>query len=365
MLGAPCSPCCASGQCPESIVVQVSPSLTSTKWLANHGGCFILVNKISASTDNKDCLMSGQVSAYTARFGRDYCGGIPTQTLDVFGVLKSIDSAGGPGGGYLHVRSLYDQCDASNLGVENTGGGEIDPYTNTTESFSIPGQLTWWTLNAWNAAKADPNNSSVPTDARLLTSASVLNPWDFDRSDVPVKYRMTISDLPGGSGHFAKFGGVYDIPGPRGSNLVNWGGYDPDSIFFSDWPQVDYSTNLSPQPLRYRITGYAGLTFGYPHNGQYPLSLEVRLVLQEYADQYTIVRTTQLTTHVPPFHLFAGNPQPWASVSWASKRPAPDGLTGQDEFAANIHLLAADFFGYGEYGPSVGTCRITLSSVMP
>lgn len=365
MLGAPCSPCCGRFQCPDSIVVQIAPSVTSSKWLADHSGCFILVNKVGSFENNLACLMIGQVSAHTSRIGGDaqffpYCGGIPTQIIDIFGALIS-DQASGTANPYLQLRALHDQCTAPGQGIEFFGGAEMQRFPNGTESASVPGQFKWWTLSAWNAAKADPNNNDVPSDARLLTADSILNPWDFSRSDVPIKYQMTISDLPSGSGQFSKFAGVYDITGSLAS-------FSP--FLFNDWPLVDYETGLSPPPLRYRIRGYAGLTWLYRENGQYPLHLEVVLLLEEFSDEVTMVRATQLTTHSPPSHLFPLVMQSATSVSLAPHRPAPDGLTANDEFTANIHILQGQWFGGGSsdprtYGPSVGTCRITLSSVMP
>lgn len=365
MLGGSCSPCCGSFQCDAGIVVRLDPAIVSDKWYSHHSPFFMLLHRVPELSNEISCFVFGEISAYrSAPGGYAYseCRGIQRQRVSIqgrFGVYSS----------YLSMSALYDVCGAFAGGtyiggVSSLGGGDLSFFGNET-SGEIPGQLKWWTLAAWLAAKDSPNNDDVPSDAILLTEDDLPNPWDFSTFEIPQSYALSVSGLPSGDGHFSKLAGVYQIPAASMFQTYE------RPFFVSDWPVVDYVADLPQQPTRYAIRGSARLTFDYRDGGLLPLRLNVKLYMAELYDQFTWLRTTLISTTVPTMPPLWQNSPEGAAFTYAESRGYPDGLTSTDTFSVPVYVATQQNYSLSteeyreQFEPSVGNCSISVSSVMP
>lgn len=356
MLGGNCSPCCGSSfNCDDGLVVKVDASVSSDFWLAHHPPFFVLLKRLQHA--GSGCSLRGTVSAFRSG-GAAPCIGIKKQEI-LFEITTTNN---------FSFRTLFDECEnpgvSNYIGISELGGALFD-LDSGQSSGEIEGFVKWWTPEAWLAAKNDPLNEDVPSDAIVLDETDVPNPWDFSKFDVPQSYTITISGLPVGDGHFAK------LQGPRVIPCSTMNAFYDAPFFWSDFSPVDYAASLPTQPTKYAIHGQAVLTFDYKNSsGLYPLRLFLLLYMHEFgADPYTWLRSTLINT-MPLSNGIFYTPQPGNHVfSYAPLRQYPDGLVPSDSFSVPVYVATEQASGtyhpyQAKFGPAIANCSVSISSVL-
>jgi hypothetical protein len=86
------------------------------------------------------------------------------------------------------------------------------PYV---EHGMIGSDIEYWTLDRWTAARNDSADTSVPSDAVLVTQNTTKNPWDFTSTTGPSEYVLTLSDFSITDGRVGVLQGAYSLPYPQ------------------------------------------------------------------------------------------------------------------------------------------------------
>lgn len=348
MLGGSCSPCCGVATCWTSVVVRLSDSIVFERLLGNRSAwsrtpanTFYLLDTFTTATGG-EFLACGYAATFSAAYepcdiifdDRDaYVLSIPRTAFTISVGISRITA----GASSVLFSGTITERDLPCVGTQKDVlriDGILQPYV---EHGMIGSNIEYWTLDRWTAARDDSGDTSVPSDAVLVTQSTTKNPWDFTSTSGPSEYVVTLSDFSITDGRVGVLQGAYSLPYPRVRLSVSRSSVQEISI--PRFSTVSKSSSLGGSlSLHWRYHGATGSI----------LNVGASLQLTEYEQPgggYMLRRTelamAQVATNRP-----------------TGVRAPPAGVLSNESATLSVY---ESYFPFRETPELVGTCKAAVT----
>jgi hypothetical protein len=367
MLGSSCSPCCAPLSCWPAIVVRLSSNLSFEKQLGNPAAWekptterFYLLDTVSSSAFTNASGVTLLTCNYSADFvaahepclqGASLLHGVSIPlsglriTINIRGISRGLENATFD----ATVGELFSQQSPPCYDDVRQVTFIANAYQTYSEVGALGQHIEYWSLPRWIAARDDPSDATVASDALLITQGTQRNPWDFTRTDGPSEYVITLGEFSISDGRVDVLEGAYSLPYPNARLFV-----DKQTNSEIDVP-LNVNTIYSTMSRSNHLGGDLSLFWGYRTSSASALGVACSFQLFEFDQQNLsggIVRTTTIG-RLP----FANNVNNATNQSSGNRPPVAGVFLGEFAILPIVESPGPNLLN----SVQVGTCKASIS----